>query len=89
MIHSQILANLPEPTPELIRSMRLSAGLTQREAAAAVGLNETMRWSDYERNVHGISRQHWALFLLATGQHPQMRIAVRRRSDVRHSAVAG
>jgi hypothetical protein len=41
-----------------------------------------MRWSDYERGKTKIEPARWALYLLATDQHPAMRIAIRRAPRV-------
>lgn len=59
---------LPEPTPERIRRARDAAKLTQAEAAAVVHLVNPVRWSEYERGVHGMTLAMWELFLLKTGQ---------------------
>jgi transcriptional regulator with XRE-family HTH domain len=56
------------PTPAEILSARKSAGLTQAQAAAMVGLGSHVRWSEYERGVERISYQTWQLFLLLTRQ---------------------
>lgn len=59
---------LPEPTPERIRRARDQAGLTQAEAAEVVHLANPVRWSEYERGVHGMTLAMWELFLVKTGQ---------------------
>jgi len=82
------LGHLPPPTPADMKALRKAAGLSQRAAADLVGLSDAMRWSDYERSVHVISPQNWALFLLAIGQHPRLRIAVRRASAASHAPGA-
>lgn len=73
-----LLAGLPTSEPADVREARVTAQLTQRQAAALAGLGDPMRWSDYECGRHAISAERWALFLLATGQHPTLRIAKRR-----------
>lgn len=75
-----LLAGLPAPTTDKLRDIRVAAGITQRQAAALAGLREPMRWSDYERGLTTISTERWALFLLAVGMHPTLRVAVRRSS---------
>lgn len=71
-----ILAGLPVPTPAAVLAARRAAGLDQAEAAALVGLGASARWSEYERGVRSIDPARWALYLLATGQHPRARVVV-------------
>ena len=73
------LAGLAPATPAAVKLARLAAGHSQARAAALVGLGHVMRWSDIERGVHKIDAARWALYLLATGQHPTLRLAPRRR----------
>ncbi len=75
-----LLLELPESTPVHLKSLRTKAGLTQRQAAELAGLGDHMRWSEFERSVRKISPVHWAIFLLATDQHPSKRIAIRRQA---------
>ena len=83
-----LLIDLPDPTPGNVKALRAAAGLTQRQAAELVGLGDHMRWSEFERGVTVIGAERWALFLLATDQHPRLRIAVRRRSTASEPAPA-
>ncbi|MCA0175070.1 MAG: helix-turn-helix domain-containing protein [Proteobacteria bacterium] len=72
-----LLADLPEPTGAEFRAIRLAAGHTQRQAAGACDLtaNSVAR---IESGNHGApSRQTMALYLLATGQHPWVRVVSR------------
>ena len=71
-----LLAGVTTPAPETIVSIRLSAGVSQAEAARLVGLGRATRWSEYERGVQPIDPARWALFLLATGQHPRAQLAI-------------
>lgn len=66
----RLLSSLPEPTPAAVLAARTAAGLDQPGAAALAGLGSGTRWSEYERGVRSIDAARWALFLLATGQHP-------------------
>lgn len=70
---TDLLLGLPTPTPEALRAAR--GDLTQVAAAAACGLSSALRWSEYERGVRTIELSRWAVFLLATGQHPGGRFA--------------
>lgn len=71
----QLLDGLPPATPDAILCARMAAGLGQPEAAALAGLGAAVRWSEYERGARNIDAARWALFLLATGQHPRARLA--------------
>jgi DNA-binding transcriptional regulator YiaG len=74
----QLLAPLEEPTPGDVVSARERACLSQAEAAHLVGLGAAVRWSEYERGARVPDPARWALFLLATGQHPHA-VATPRR----------
>lgn len=65
-----LLAGLPPATPAEVRSARNRSGMTQAQAAALCGLGGHARWAEYERGVRQIDAARWALYLLATGQHP-------------------
>jgi len=65
---------LTHPTPEQIRAARVSAGLTQDQAAKAVGLSNLVRWSEYENGTRTPDVARWALFLLLVRQHPEWRL---------------
>jgi transcriptional regulator with XRE-family HTH domain len=56
------------PDPAQIRQARLSAGLSQAQAAALVGLGHAHRWSEYERGIHACPYATWRLFRILTGQ---------------------
>lgn len=71
-----LLAGAPEPTAERILAARLAAGVSQAEAARLVGLGKATRWSEHERGVTRIDPARWALFLLATGQHPRGQVSM-------------
>lgn len=70
----QLLDGLPSPTPDAVQAARLAVGLGQPEAAALAGLGAGARWSEYERGTRNMDAARWALFLLATGQHPRARL---------------
>jgi hypothetical protein len=74
---SDLLAALPARTPESIAAARHRAGLSQRQAAQLVGSATYQRWHEWETGVHDIGAVRWAVFLLATGQHPSHQVACR------------
>lgn len=65
------------PTPDVIRTARQRAGLSQTKAADLVGLGCVQRWSEYERGVQRIDATRWEYFLLRTGQHPDYLLVAR------------
>lgn len=75
MIYENLLIEPPE-TPQEIRAIRSDLGLTARQCAAMVQLNDDKFWLKYERDNEDPSKnrrpskQTWTLFLLATGTHP-------------------
>lgn len=75
MSHS--LIGIPNPTPGEIAAARQAAGLSQAQAAELVGLSDKARWSEYERGARSPDAARWALFLLATGQHPTLQVCPR------------
>jgi len=64
------LADPPDPTPDAILAARTEAGITQAEAAALVGLADRRGWWRVESGAAPLQPAMWAMFLLATGQHP-------------------
>lgn len=66
-----LTSDLPAATPAAVRAARQAACMTQAQCAQLVDLGHVSRWSEYERGLHQIDRTRWALFLLATGQHPR------------------
>ena len=65
------------PTPEEIRAARVAAGLTQEQAAKAVGLSAAggnVRWAEYENGTHSPHAAAWTLFLLIIRAHPEWRL---------------
>lgn len=69
---------LPQPTPAAIKAARLAAGLIQLQAANLVGAASFQTWNYWESGKRSIPADSWALFLLATDQHPTLRLAKRR-----------
>lgn len=47
------------------------------QAAELVGLGDKARWAEYERGARSPDAARWALFLLATGQHPTLQVCPR------------
>ena len=78
------LDNLPDPTAAAVKAARAAAGHSLAQAAALVGLANRGRWWDYEQSTSQIDRARWALYLLATGQHPSLRLRPSPRT--RHPA---
>lgn len=74
----ELLQDVPEPTLEAIHAARLAARHTQAQAAACAGLSHPVQWSHWETGFRSPDAARWALYLLATGQHPHAR-ATRRR----------
>ena len=70
-------AILPTPSPAAVLAARESAGHTQAEAAALVGLADRRAWWRIESGATAISPAAWALYLLATGQHPALELSQR------------
>lgn len=66
---------LSKPSPQDVLNARLSAGLTQSQAAFLVHLAAVVRWSEYERGVHSMPLALWELFLLRVGLHPTHHLA--------------
>lgn len=51
------------PSPETVRALRMSYGLTQREAAKLIYVSH-QSWSNFETGNSPISRANWELFNL-------------------------
>lgn len=71
-----------QPTPDQILAARQTAGHTQAQAAELVGLSGGIRWAEYERGGptgRRIDACRWQVYLLATDQHPEYRLAKRRK----------
>jgi hypothetical protein len=68
------------PTPAEIRAAREASGLSGEAAAQLVGLGSRKRWSEYETGAATIDAIRWDYFLLRTGQHPEFRPLVRKRT---------
>lgn len=62
------------PSPESIRSARRVAGLTQTQAAELV-MGTLRTWQDWEAGARRMHPGLWALFLVRTGQHPNLHLA--------------
>lgn len=61
---------LPEPSAQQVRAARDSAGHTQVQAAATIGIGRWQTWSEYEGGKCAMPALSWTFYLLATGQHP-------------------
>ena len=73
---TDLLSGLPLATPAAVRAAR--GDRSHAQAAELVGLGDRARWAEYERGVRTIDTARWALYLLATGQHPGAEIRPRR-----------
>lgn len=78
----RLLDQVSEPTPGDVIAARQRAGQSQTQAAALVGLSGGIRWSEYERGVRVPELSRWALYLLATGQHPGASARPRFRGNI-------
>jgi DNA-binding XRE family transcriptional regulator len=67
-------AVMRQPTPAAIAKARAEAGHSQAQAAELVGLSGQARWSEYEAGYTNMDPVRWTLYLLLTGQHPDLRI---------------
>lgn len=65
------------PSADKVRAFRLRADLTQKQAAALVGLGQAARWNDYENDRTRIEPVRWLVFLLMTDQHPTHQLTTR------------
>lgn len=67
------------PTPPAhadITAARQAAKLTQQQAADLIGYSRR-GWQDAENGKNKLQAAAWALFLLATGQHPAHQLCSR------------
>ena len=69
----------PVPSPGEVRAARLHAGHTLAQAAAAMGYTSHSRVAELESGARRINAVRWGWYLLATGQHPTLKLAPRRR----------
>ncbi len=80
---ADLLASLPDPTPDALRAARAAAGHSQAQAARIVGMHVTS-WARCEQDNAAskpLGRASWALYLLAAGQHPAGVVASRPTVD--------
>lgn len=65
-----------------IKAAREAAGLSAREAAAAVGVTTLtwQRWEGQSSRTTEIPYAHWNLFLLLVGKHPVFTLSLRDSS---------
>lgn len=68
------LSGLPEATPESILAARTAAGLSQAAASKFCWMADARSWWRVEAGKRAISPAAWAVFLLATGQHPTYKL---------------
>lgn len=65
--------------PSEIREARLKAGHTQEQAAHTVGVARRT-WQDWERGIAAMMPGLFELYLIKTGQHPELRLTWRAAS---------
>lgn len=63
------MAALEKPCKEAIRAARVSAGLTQAEAATLIHRRRE-RWAEFESGARNMGLESWELFLIKSGQMP-------------------
>ena len=89
-----IYPELPEPTGEQVRELRLRMGWTLDYTAGIVGLNDAQAVSEIERNSDrkGTPRRlnswRWTLMLLAAGEHPTLVLSPRTQAITAPTALA-
>lgn len=54
---------LMEPSPELLKKVRIFCGLSARDASLIIA-GATPRWTEYERGTRNMTVHRWLLFLL-------------------------
>lgn len=74
-----LLAGLPDPTPDAVRALRESTGLSCAELGEVLHLADRFTWSKWERGVHRIPPHTWAVAHLTWGLHPAAAAVARRR----------
>ena len=72
------MTDITRPTTDEIRAAREVSKLDRAAAAALVHLGHAVRWAEYETGARGIDMAKWELFLLKTGQHPDLKASRRR-----------
>lgn len=78
---------LPTPTPDEIKASRAATGLSGEDAAALIGLSSRRDWWRYESGHTVMDPRSWALWLLATDQHPGYRAMPTRRRAQQNEAL--
>jgi transcriptional regulator with XRE-family HTH domain len=70
-----------KPTKEQVKEARLKAGLTQKQAAEVLKIQNDSHWRRWELGGSNMSENDYELFLLLTDQHPVYRLAKRRNTQ--------
>ena len=58
---------MKQPTPADVKSARIEAGLTQKQAAELIH-KKLLAWQRYESGDRAMDAAYWELFLIKTGQ---------------------
>lgn len=72
-----LIAGVPEPTPDLVLAARKTAGHSQHQAAMLAGFGHGQRWYEIESGKVPMDRMRWAMYLLAIGEHPSLQVVKR------------
>jgi hypothetical protein len=72
MRYTEIMNINRQPTREEVSVARRNAKHTQAEAADTVHLATGQRWYEYECGRRKMDVARWELYLLLTGQHPNL-----------------
>ena len=75
-----------KPTPQDVLAARKAAGLTQEQAAQMLW-SHNRAWRMYESGNRALSAPLWELFLLKTGQHPNLTL-MEKPNDHRTSGIS-
>lgn len=78
-----IKPTLTSPTMEQIAAARKRAGMTQKDAAALIGV-KARSWRGWESSDDALSAtamppDRWFWFLVLTGQHPEYELVRRKK----------
>lgn len=86
-----IYPELPEPTGEQVRAVRLRMGWTLDYTAGILGLTDAQGVSDIERasdrsgKARKLNNWRWTLMLLAAGEHPTLMLTKRTQPMAQES----
>lgn len=70
------------PSGESLKDLRLTTGISQVETSRLLGLSSRQLISDYERGVKKPSDQVYTLWLLLSGEHPDLKVIKKEKKVV-------